>query len=261
VVRASGLTETELQEEIRRKLEKNYLRNPQVDLFVREYHSRQVAVLGAVAQPGLYSLTSGGETILKALSMAGGMKAEAAPRIQFIPAEPAAHGEAKELASALPVQLVGKDPSPLILKGADPIEIDVKSLTQGGNQSYLSLPVRPGDVIMVPGSGEVLVEGWVTKPGSYKITPGLTVVGAAAAAGGPLFPANTDAVKLIRPAREGEKNVFLDLEKLKRREEPDVPVQEGDVIEVASSAPKLIPYGFYRFFSSVLHVGASASIY
>jgi len=261
VVQASGVTEAELEEEIKRKLQKDYLQNPQVNLFVREYHSRQVAVLGAVAQPGLYSLTSGADTILKLISMAGGMTAEAAPRIQFIPAEPVAHGEAKELASALPVQLVGKDPSPLILKGADPIVIDVKSLTQGGKQIYLSLPVRPGDVIMVPGSGEVLVEGWVEKPGSYKITPGLTVVGAVAAAGGPLFPANTGAVKLIRPAREGEKNVFLDLEKLKRREEPDVPVQEGDVIEVASSAPKLIPYGFYRFFSSVLHVGASASIY
>jgi len=46
------------------------------------------------------------------------------------------------------------------------------------------------------------------KPGSYKITPGLTVVGAVAAAGGPLFPANTGAVKLIRPAREGEKMSF-----------------------------------------------------
>jgi len=131
-----------------------------------------VAVLGAVAQPGLYSLNSGAETILSALSRAGGMKAEAAPRIQFIPAEPAAHGEAKELASALPVQLVGKGPSPLILKGADPIEIDVKSLTQGGNQIYLSLPVRPGDVIMVPGSGEVLVEGWVRSQVPIRSPPG-----------------------------------------------------------------------------------------
>ncbi len=262
VVRASGLTEAGLEEEIRRRLEKDYLHNPQVNLFVREYRSRQVAVIGAVAQPGLYSLASGADTILNVLSMAGGMTAEAAPRIHFIPAEPVEQGKAQELASALPMQLVSKDPSPLILKSADPIVIDIKSLTQGGNQIYLSLPVRPGDVIMVPGSGEVLVEGWVTKPGSYKITPGLTILGAVAAAGGPLFPANTGAVKVIRTGKEGEKSVFLsDLEKVKRREEPDMLVQEGDVIEVASSAPKLIPYGFYRFFSSVLHVGATMPLY
>src|SRR5206468_6184148 len=129
---------------------------------------------------------------------AGGMKEEAAPRIRFIPAEPVENGKAKELASALPVQLISKDPSPLLLKGADPIVIDLRSLTQGANQLYLTLPARPGDVIMVPGGGDVLIEGWVEKPGSYKITPGLTLLGAVAAAGGSLFAANTSSIKVIR---------------------------------------------------------------
>jgi polysaccharide export outer membrane protein len=140
--------------------------------------------------------------------------------------------------------------------------IDLKNLVYGGHQLYLSLPARPGDVIMVPGSGQVLVQGWVDKPGSYKITPGLTVLGAVAAAGGPLFAADTGAVSVIRTGKGGEKLSYLaDLEQIKAGQKPDIPVQEGDVIDMASSTPKLVPYGFYRFFASVLHVGASVPLY
>src|SRR5689334_18520284 len=49
---ASGFTDATLTEEIKRKLQEHYMYNPQVHLFVREYHSRQVAVLGAVSRPG-----------------------------------------------------------------------------------------------------------------------------------------------------------------------------------------------------------------
>lgn len=86
--------------------------------------------------------------------------------------------------------------------------IDLENLTKGGSQTYLTLPARPGDVIMVPGSGEVLVEGWVNKPGSYKITPRLTILGVVAAAGGPLFAADTSSVKLIGRIRREKNRLF-----------------------------------------------------
>src|SRR5262245_10484155 len=182
--------------------------DPQVNLFVREYRSRQVAVTGAVEKPGLYSLASGADTISDMLSLAGGMKMEAAPRLQLIPAEPVKGDEAREFMAALPTQF-RKDAAPFSVKSADPILIDLNSLTQGANQIFLSLPVRPGDMIIVPSSGEVLVEGWVEKPGSYKITPGLTVLGAVVAAGGSLFPANTGSVRVIHLRKEEEKSISL----------------------------------------------------
>ncbi len=257
-VQASGLDEEGLRAEIHRRLEADYMYNPPVNLFVREYRSRQVAVVGAVERPGLYNLASEADTILDMIAQAGGMKEGAAPRIQFIPAEPVASGQAKELASALPVQLASKDSVPFLLKKSDPIGIDLKSLTKNDNRLFLSLPVRPGDVIMVPGSGEVLVEGWVDKPGSYNITPGLTVVGAVAAAGGAMFAANTTSVKVIRMGEQGETDSFLiNLEQVKRGEKPDVPVREGDVIEISSSALKAVPYGFYTLFTGMFRIGAS----
>ena len=114
---------------------------------------------------------------------------------------------------------------------------------------------------MVPGSGQVLVQGWVEKPGAYRITPGLTALGAVAAAGGPLFAADTSAVQVIRTGKWGERISYLaDLEKIKHGEKPDISAQEGDVIEVASSGPKLVPYGIYRFFTTIFNVGMGASL-
>jgi polysaccharide export outer membrane protein len=261
VIQAAGLTETEVREKIGHQLE-TYMHTPQFNLFVREYRSRQVAVIGAVAKPGLYNLAGQADTILDMVASAGGMIAEAAPRILLIPAEPTDNGAAKALAAVLPVQLASAPPSSGILKQTEPLVLDLQNLARGGNQIYLSLPARPGDVIIVPVSGQVLVQGWVDKPGPYKITSGLTVLGAVAAAGGPLFPADTSSVQIIRSGKHGDSITYtVDLERIKRGEMPDRPVQEADVIEVSSSTAKLVPYGVYRFFTSLIRIGATIPLY
>lgn len=262
-VQASGLTEKRLKEEIQRRLAEKYMYDPQVNLFIQEYRSRQVAVLGAVAKPGLYNLASGADTILDMISQAGGMTKEAAERIHFFPAESAEDGQpATQLVSTVPGAVGSTSSTGRSNKKTDSIVIDLKSLNKGGNQIYLALPARPGDVIMVPGSGDVLVEGWVAKPGSYKIGSGMTVLGAVAAAGGPLFAANTSAVRVISTSKEGDTTFFAaDLEKIKRGESPDIPVKEGDVIEVSSSAVKLVPYGIYSFISTAFRLGLSGPLY
>jgi polysaccharide export outer membrane protein len=261
-IQASGLTEEELGEEIRRRLEADYMYNPQVNLFVREYRSRQVAVLGAVERPGLYGLASDANTLLDILSLAGGMTREAAPRLHFIPAEPVEKEKTRELAATLPVQLVNQASPPVFLKRTNPLVIDLRGSTGDPNQLSLAIPARPGDVLMVPGAGDVLIEGWVARPGSYKITPDMTVLATVAAAGGPLFVADTNAVKIIRTERTGERSSFIaDLAAVKRGEHPDIPVQDGDIIELSSSSPRLLPYGLYRLLTTVIHVGGSVPLY
>jgi polysaccharide export outer membrane protein len=261
ILNVAGVTDRALREEIRRRLQANYMHDPHVSLFVKEFRSRQVAVVGAVQKPGLYSLASGADTIFDMISQAGGMTATAAERILLIPADPAEPETAKALAAALPAQVVSQDPSPLILKDVDPIVINTNTLIRGGHQAYLALPARPGDVIMVPGGGDVLIQGWITKPGAYRISPGLSLLGAVAAAGGPMFPADTGSVKIIRTNKHGEKTFFsANLDSIQSGEERDLPLQEGDVIDVSSTAPKLVAWGFYRVFSTMFQVGAHASI-
>jgi protein involved in polysaccharide export with SLBB domain len=108
----------------------------------------------------------------------------------------------------------------------------------------------PGDVIIVPAAGEVTVQGWVDKGGSFKIDPGMTAMGAIAAAGGAMFSGHAT---LLREQDDGRKiQIPLDLSKIKSGEEPDVQVQSGDVVVVERSAVGAVPYSLYFLIS---HIG------
>ena len=260
-LQAAGLTEAALKQQLVERLT-TYMYNPRVVLFVKEYRSRQVAVLGEVIKPGLYNLTSGADTILDVISQAGGMKPGADPRIYLVPFEPVTDGQAQQpMATVLSASALGQNPTLLMLKRAEPILIDTQELAYGGYQQYWSLAVRPGDLIMVPGGGQVLVEGWVDKPGAYPISPGLTVAGVIAAAGGALYPADLNSIKVLRSAKGGKKDfVLADLEKIKRGESADIPLQGGDIVEVVGETSKMIPYGVYQFFTTIVKLGASIPI-
>ena len=258
VIQAGNLTEAQLRDEIRRRLEAKYMNDPQVNVFVREYRSRQVAVTGAVQKPGLYNLTNGSNTVLDLIGLAGGMTPESAPRVLLFPSESTTQVSNGAATSPSAMVAFSNGPHSQLVPKPDPVVINLQTLSQGGSQIHLTMPVRPGDVLMVPPGGEVLVEGWVEKPGSYKITPGLTLLGSVVAAGGPHFAANSSAVELIRAKRDGGKISFVaDLEKIKRGESQDIAVQEGDIIAMPSSPLKVGPYGVYSIITTMVRVGAS----
>ena len=70
-VAASGLTPSQLANEIAARLKGQYLQEPQVSVSVREAISQKVTVDGAVVQPGVYAM-SGPTTLLQAVAMAKG---------------------------------------------------------------------------------------------------------------------------------------------------------------------------------------------
>ena len=53
------------------KYEKDYLRNPQVSLFIKEFTSQRITVEGAVTKPGVFPI-KGQMSLLQALAIAGG---------------------------------------------------------------------------------------------------------------------------------------------------------------------------------------------
>jgi len=257
---ASGLTEEQLRGEIAGRL-LTFMHEPRVSVFVKEYKNRQVAVLGSVTKPGVYGLRSENDTILDLLAQAGGIVAGADPQIHLIPAELADKDAYRQFASALPVAAAGSGAPAMLLKKTEPIVIDLQELAYGGFQEYLSLSVRPGDVLMIPGGGQILVDGWVNKPGAYNVTPGLTVSGIVAAAGGLLYPADANGVKIIRNERGGKKTIIQsDLEKIRNGQEPDIRLLGGDLVEISATTDKLALYGIYRFFTTVVNVAVGANI-
>jgi protein involved in polysaccharide export with SLBB domain len=90
------------------------------------------------------------------------------------------------------------------------------------------------------------VYGWVSHPGTFDVTAGMTVLGAVTAAGGAMFSSN---VELLRTERGNRISIPLDLSKIESGKASDLPVKGGDVVLIKSSAVGAVPYGVYTLLS------------
>ena len=81
-------------------------------------------------------------------------------------------------------------------------------------------------------------------------------------AGGPIYPANVDSVKVLRAGHKGATKsfIFADLQKIKLGEAPDIVLQGGVIVEVSSETSKVALGGIYRFFTTLLNIGVGANI-
>jgi len=151
--------------------------------------------------------------------------------------------QANQHLSASGLDSVGQLPA--ALQQANPIQIDLSSAKY--SKDFVDLPARPGDVIIVPASGEVMVQGWVASPGAFKISPGMTALGAVTAAGGEQF---SSSATVLRTGDDGDKvQIPINLSRIKAGEERDVAVQSGDVVIVNRSAAGAVPYLVYSLFN------------
>lgn len=71
MVIVAGLTATEAEVVIAKRYGSEFLQNPQISVFIKEFTTQRVTIDGAVNKPGIYPLT-GQITLLRALALAGG---------------------------------------------------------------------------------------------------------------------------------------------------------------------------------------------
>jgi len=267
VIDVRGMTQQDLLGDLTHRVKK-YMYHPQVAVFLLHSESREVAVLGAVKTPGRYMITSRSDSIMTMISRSGGMTGEAASRIIFIPGSVAQErARTSNSSSSLTSPTLegsdgrGSSVSPVALRESADLDVVTKQKhlnqvvinTSGtADERYLELPVQPGDVIIVPAAGQVTVQGWVDKPGAFSVTPGLTVLGSIAAAGGALF--SSSATLLREQGNDRKLELPLDLRRIRRGEDPDVPVQGGDVVVIERSAAGAVPYSLY-FLAQRIGVG------
>jgi len=277
-IHAAGIPESELRDRLKTALEK-YMYDPQVDLFVKEYKSRQVAVVGAVHAPGLITLSGAGESILDLITQAGGTTPEAADEVVIMPQVTNTPLQLQRVAQSVasPGEEAGRPAS--VANNGDPhagppanvltvppptnaptLEDLQKSVTNGpavviplkataltGSAHYMNMPVEPGDIVVVPGGGNVMVTGWVYRPGYFQVGSGLTVLGAVGSAGGAMYAAAPSAATLMRSDGNGNKvEIPINLDKIAKGEDPDIPVRANDVIDVPYSDAKIGPYVVYN---------------
>ena len=78
-VSVTDLSPDELEQKLKQLLEKDYLVNAQVNVFIVQYHPRQVTVMGEVKKPGKYDMPAEkGMSVMEAVALAGGITKDAA---------------------------------------------------------------------------------------------------------------------------------------------------------------------------------------
>lgn len=171
-----GLSTSQASDVIAKKLDGVYIVNPQVAVFVEEFKSKKVVVLGEVIRPGLYELT--GETqVLELISQAGGLSKNAGQTATLRRAEDS--GQAQESS------------------------INIKELLENGSD----LQLMDGDTLTVEKAGVVYVTGEVRRPAAYALDSDTTVIKAITMAGGFTELAAQSKVKIIRK-RNGQEHVL-----------------------------------------------------
>jgi polysaccharide export outer membrane protein len=81
-------------------------------------------------------------------------------------------------------------------------------------------------------SRSVILLGQVAKPGSYPLTPGLSLLQVISMAGGLTSIANDDRVSLTRKVGKSTKTIVLSVDRITEGEADDVPLAAGDRIYV-----------------------------
>ncbi len=185
------------------------LKHPEVSVFVEEYATQSVSVLGQVVRPGPVSISTA-RSLVDVLSMAGGLT-ELADRHITIERGGSAHGVTEVFLSN---------------KAEDALNADVE--------------IFPGDKILVPKAGIVYVLGDVGRPGGYVMQNNsrMTVLQAIAMAAGVNKTASERRVRLIQNLNGQYRERDLPLKEIEQGKAPDELLQADDVIYIPFSFGK-----------------------
>jgi polysaccharide export outer membrane protein len=184
-----------------------YFTKPLATLAIDQYTSNQVTVLGRVERAGMQKFAHP-PTLVEVLASAGAM--------------PILDKQATLTRCA-------------IMRGRDKlIWVDLKSLLNG-DPGY-NIRMKKGDIVFIPDSSDtsVYVLGAVPKPGSYRLTPRMTVLDVLAQAGGPNEDAAPQQIGVYRAgAKQVEILAFADLVDVGRR--VNYALEDGDVVFIPKS--------------------------
>jgi polysaccharide export outer membrane protein len=226
-VRAAGLTDEQLRQQLETLYGKTYLQNPQVAVYVREVHSRPVSVTGAVDHPGVFQLPDDA-TLIDVISLAGGLSRTSTPAGRSIYV--VRKGEF----------VFDRIPDGLRLVTPEKVEIDVDRLFFSRNQD-LNIPIRPHDIITISQADVFYVEGGVRQASSFHFPSRdrVTVLQAVAMAGGLISTASRGGARIIRTQEDGSRTLIpIELGKIIKGQSADVPLIANDILYINDSTTK-----------------------
>jgi polysaccharide export outer membrane protein len=229
-VLVGGLTQRAAARAIEASLvDRGMLLHPQVNVAVTTYATLDVSVMGEVTRPGIYPLTAH-HRLLDVISAASGLTPNAGSLVTVL------HRDDQQPATAI------------VLK-------------QSGATSADSNPeLAPGDTVQVSRAGLVYVIGDVIRPGGFPVDPSqrLTALRALTLAWGPTQNASLSNAVLIREQQGGRTLTTLNLKRLLRGQDPDLTIQDRDILFVPDSTARNL---WNRTMESIVQSAAGVSIY
>jgi len=222
---AGGLTVGQIKSLIETRLvDGGILKKPRVSVVVKEFHSKRVAVVGMVHEPGVYKLRQNVTTLLAILTLAGGVT-EQAGQVLYVIRDTEDLVSVSENETALP----GHD---------EVIAVDLYDLLERGRLD-LNVVLRNGDVVHVPEAKKFYVIGFVENPGGFLLTHPTSLLEAVALAGGlKEKEASPKYCTLTRRNAMGEEIVSINLVAVSGGHAPNLYLMPNDVLYVRQTAVK-----------------------
>lgn len=235
VLRVNGLSALETERLLTDSLRQKYMKDPHVTVFVREYKSDPVAVVGAVRNPSLYYIQTR-KTLLEVLAMSGGFSevGRTPGRTILVVRNRARTAAVDGAARNAEGAFLAADAQ------RESIEVPIKELLQSGDPQW-NVWVYPGDSVKVTLAGTVYVTGNVTKPGAFPLTDFdyISAVQALALAGGTAKNASRKNASIIHLDEKGSRTERkIDLARVLRGQDPDTKLGPNDVLFVPGSVGK-----------------------
>ncbi len=213
-LKVDGLTTSHVEYLISQKLATGgYLHDAHVSVMVTQYNSKRFRLLGAVKNPGSYSL-KGPERVIDAISRAGGISS-AGKKCKIIRTENPNTSKERKIV----------------------IDIDLYALMQEGNRIY-DIFMIDKDVLFIPPSESFFIIGQIKRPSSYSMpNQGISLVEAISMAGGFTHIAARNRTRIIRIENGVEKIYEVKVDNITKagKKIQDVKIIANDVIVVPQS--------------------------
>lgn len=218
-----------------------FIKHPRVAVNIREYRSKRVSVVGAVEEPGAYTLRENVTSLLDAISLAGGTTDAAGQVVHVLSPQESDDPES------------GSPTAPSELGGVT--TIDLFELMQMGHLR-LNMTLRDGDVVYVPRAESYSVTGFVESPGTFKLKQPTTVLDGIARAGGVLDGKASPRHCVLRRNEGGQETLKpVDLAAIAAGRSPNLYLRPGDVLVVRQTQLARTGAAFLDVFKRIFSVG------
>ena len=224
-IQAACQTESDLADQIA-TMYLEYKKNPNVAVYVRDFQSRPVAVIGAVNAPAQFRLQRR-VRLGELLAFASGPSQRAGRTISVLHSTETygCRQKSPDAGEAVAADLISTYKLDDTLKGKEEANPFVSS----------------GDIVSIAEADQVYVIGHVMSPQAISLRDKpITISRAIAMSGGPARDASTGKIRITREIGQGKQQIFVDLKAVLNQKAADIILAPNDIVEVPSSTGKAI---------------------